>query len=150
VTEVPLGVGVDWIDHVRPSHCSTSGVSPPIPTAVQAVGVAQDTLSKELYPALAGAGAFSIDHLRPFQRSASGNWPLFPTATQTVGDGHDTPVSMPVGPPAGPNHALGVGWSDQLLPSQRTTSGRCQPTPSENPTAVHAVAKVHDAPNRVL
>jgi hypothetical protein len=54
-----------------------------------------------------------------------------------VGDAHDTALSVPL--PA-------VGWMVQVLPSQRSASG----APLLDPTAVHAVAEVHDTPKRLL
>lgn len=65
-----------------------------------------------------------------------------PTAMQSLSDVHDTPLRAVCVAPAG----LGVGWIDQLVPSQ----------PSANalglmlPTTVQAVLEVHDTPLKEL
>src|ERR1700730_2292988 len=72
-------------------------------------------------------------------------WP--PTAVQAVAVLHDTPFRKLLTAPAG----LGVGWIFQLLPFQRSASVTRVPEPlPESPTAVQAVAAVHDTPIRKL
>jgi hypothetical protein len=57
---------------------------------------------------------------------------------QALVEVHDTPLRLAYAAPVG----VGVDWIDQLVPSQRSTNG---PFPMW-PTAVHAVAEVHDTP----
>ena len=63
-----------------------------------------------------------------------------PTATQNFLDVHDTPFSVLYFAPLG----AGVGWIDQVEPFQRSASGALCPPTDVVPTAVHAVADVHD------
>ena len=95
---------------------------------MQAVSDAHDTDFREAYLAPAGEGTRWSDQLPPFQPIASGP-SEDPTAVQAVNDAHDTPAARM--PP------LGVGWTDHLLPFQRSTSP---------PTAVQAVGDAHDTP----
>ncbi|TMC87595.1 MAG: hypothetical protein E6J12_12785 [Chloroflexi bacterium] len=101
----PVGLGVAWSDHDVPSQRSASVVRrgkvfPVVPTAVHAVGDAQETPEKKLEVAPAGLGVATIAHLLPFQVWAIGTtWPvlrsLLPTAIQEMVDEHETPVSRP-------------------------------------------------------
>jgi hypothetical protein len=60
---------------------------------------------------------------------------------QAVLDVHDTPSSSLLVAPVG----LGVVWSDQLVPFQRSANVRCVPALlMKYPTAVHAAVDVHD------
>jgi hypothetical protein len=64
-----------------------------------------------------------------------------PTAVQALLDVHDTPKR--VSPLC---RAVGVYWSDQRVPSQRSAM---LPTPLV-PTAVQAVAEMHETPNNPM
>ena len=59
-----------------------------------------------------------------------------------VVDVHDTPYRRPSGP-KGPG-GVGVGWIFQVVPVQRSAS---VVAPLALPTAVHALAEVHDTPD---
>src|SRR5690348_820478 len=60
---------------------------------------------------------------------------------QDVADGHDTPFRMTAWPPAG----AGVCWIDHEVPSHRSASGELlDALSSEDPTAMQALAEVHD------
>jgi hypothetical protein len=74
-----------------------------------------------------------------------------PAATHAPAEVHDTPISSLAFPSAvGSATALGVRWIDHVEPFQR--SAKVAPltspltTPEEPPTAVHALADVHDTP----
>src|SRR5213080_263950 len=133
--------GTGWMDHEVPSHRSAKA---PLPTAVQALGEAHDTLLSCAPPV---AGVAGIDHEVPSQASTSGA-PLLslPTAIQAVAEPQDTPARKP------PNCLLGVGWMDQVVPFQRSASVRGLPPESstEVPTAVQALAEVQDTAARAL
>ena len=121
-----------------------------LPIAVHTVSDVHATALSELFHAPAGFGVGSIAQVVPSQRStsvASSPEPVEgdPTAVQALMDVHDTPLSRLLGAPAW----LGVGWIDQLVPFQRSTrdrpAGRLDQV--ENvPTAVQALAEVHDTP----
>src|SRR5437763_10315504 len=89
----------------------------------------------------------------PFQRSAKvsvvpdPSW-YWPTAMQAMADGQDTPANELDSAPAG----LGVDWTVQVfvLPFQRSAKVTEAPEIRYWPTAVQAVAEVHDTPNRRL
>src|SRR5437660_4795892 len=74
----------------------------------------------------------------PSHRSASAP-PSLPTATQTRVDGHDTPLSAPE------EGNDGVGSMLQATPFQ--ASARVPGSTVLDPTAVHAVAEMHDTPD---
>jgi hypothetical protein len=57
---------------------------------------------------------------------------------------HDTPARL-TKPPPEPDER-GLDWTDQLVPFQRSTNAELL----NQPTAVHAVADVHDTPSRPL
>jgi hypothetical protein len=65
-----------------------------------------------------------------------------PTAVHAVADAHDTPdrevYELPVG--------LGVGWIAQPVPFHRSANASVPELLVKYPTAVHAVADVHDTP----
>jgi hypothetical protein len=71
-----------------------------------------------------------------------------PTAVHDRADVHDTAESWPPAAPLG----FGLGWTDHVLPSQRSARVSCTPEfeVSTLPTAVHASAEVHDTPDRTL
>lgn len=97
-----------------------------------------------------GLGIVSALQLVPFQLSAIATLrPLtiaLPTAVHAVAEVHETALNeAPVLP-----EGTGTGWSVQLVPFQRSATGRIGN--SENPappTAVHAVCDVHDTPRRL-
>jgi hypothetical protein len=65
---------------------------------------------------------------------------------QALADVHDTPDRTVFDAPAG----LGVVWIDHLLPSQRSASVTVVVPLEEWPTAVQALADVHDTPDRTV
>jgi len=118
-----------------------------LPTATQSFAAGQDTPTSSL--AGAGFGVGWIDHRDPFHRSARVCVylppPLRPTAVHARRDEQETPHSAAPAEPRG----LGVGWMLHRRPSHRSASvmarlpGRPRGGP---PTAVHALADVHDTP----
>jgi hypothetical protein len=146
-------------DQPLPFQCHVAGGIGPLPdtfhspTPSQAVADTQDTAEDVVPPECPGPFV-THDHARPFQRpnnELSGR-PQFPTAAQNALDAHDTPDNPPPNP--GPNAKTLVASIDQLEPSQRSTSGAPTPPAASNggaePTAVQAVADVHDTPLRTL
>src|SRR5436305_1796593 len=95
------GAGRDWDDQAVPFHASTSGLpggegfagSDPLPTAMQLVADAHETL----YSRLPGPpGVEAMAQVEPFHRSAKvPHCPALelydPTAMQSMADVHDTP-----------------------------------------------------------
>jgi hypothetical protein len=89
-----------------------------------------------------GFGVDCIDQPVPFQAAANAPARPWPTAVQAVADEHDTPSSWPA-----PVLGFGVVWIDQVVPFQRSANVPWPPPGSEwSPTAVQAVADVHDTP----
>ena len=92
--------------HVSPFHAAACGIGPP-PTAMQLAASVQKT------PRSTG-GLLARDQLAPFHDSATSG---VPTAKHHVDDEQETlirPSSVP---------GVGVGWTVQLEPSQRSASG---------------------------
>jgi hypothetical protein len=146
----PVGLGVCWIDHVVPFHRSASVtvvvlVEVP-PTAVQALADVHDTPCRRVFDPPVGLGVCWIDHLVPFHRSASAPLEEAPTAVQALADVHDTLYRKVNDEPVG----LGVCWIDHLLPFQRSASVTVVVPLEEAPTAVQALADVHDTPFRMI
>jgi hypothetical protein len=115
------------------------------PTAVQAVGDEHDTPSSEL-PPVSIVGVLCIDHLPLRQRSTRvERLPAvstkYPTAVQSVWVEHDTASSVLKSKPG-----LGVVWTDQSTPFQRSARVDRLPPATKYPTAVHALADVHETP----
>src|SRR6516165_6730291 len=147
----PLGLGVAWTCHLRPSHRSASVLTRVwFPTAVHAAAEVQATpLRKASGPAGAGLKVGTICQVRPSHRSASvpsdspvagSNSP--PTAMQDDRDVQATPVRNLAPCPGG----LGVGWMLQVRPFHRSArvadgvpGGVRRP-----PAAVAAAWEVHD------
>jgi hypothetical protein len=109
---------------------------------MQAVADVHETALNSACESSAGFGVVSIVQFAPSQPSASvvktlrlGSSAL-PTAVQLVAEVHDTPSNRLSDTPDG----LGVLWTDQLTPSQRSASAELPACP----TAVHAVAEVQD------
>jgi hypothetical protein len=116
------------------------------PTAVQAELETHDIPDRRLSPPL-GLGVVWIAQALPFHCSASVTkvplLPEDPTAVQAVALVHDTPASLfwiAIDPLPG----LGVGWITQLEPFQASATVSTKPLRKKNPTAVQAVADVHD------
>jgi hypothetical protein len=152
-------LGVLWIAHLSPFKRSASvTVAPPLvksldryPAAVQAVLDVHDTPPNWLFVAPAGLRVLWIAQLSPFRRSANvtvvpGLMVKDPTAVHAVVDAHDTPPNLLSVASTG----LEVLWTDQLAPFDRSASvARVVPLMNV-PTAVHAVADVHDTPLSAL
>jgi hypothetical protein len=85
-------------------------------------------------------------HELPFQRSANGTTVLLedPTAVQAVAALHETPLRTMYVAPAG----LGVGWICQAVPFQRSASDTMVLPLLYTPTAVQAVAELHETAPR--
>src|SRR6202035_185214 len=147
----PLGWGMGWTAQLVPFQCSANA---PLelrvtknPTAVHELAELHDTAFSSLDSAPLGTRVCWIAQLVPFQRSANiVAVPLevkdSPTAIHELAEVHDTPLRMPKKAPLG----LGVAWTVQLLPFQRSASG----APPEMPTVMHEVAEVHDTACRAL
>jgi hypothetical protein len=154
----PAGFGVTWVAQVVPFHTSTSvtlelcRLLPLNPTAVQAVAELHDTAFSWLARAPEALGIDWTAHAVPFQSSAKATTlPLLltnsPTDVQAVTEVHDTAASTLAKARAG----LGVRWIVHVLPlyTSPTTTGRSG-TPSENPTATHAMGDLHETAVNVL
>ena len=141
-----------WITQSMPFQVSAEASSPPgppTPTAAHTLRLAHDTASSPT----GGLGAGWSCQLLPFQRSGLAP----PTAVQAVLAVHETLDNSLFCTPLG----LGVGWTFQRFPFQRSTSAidehrgprlgsvTTQPNP-KLPTAVQAVADVHDTARRLL
>ena len=149
----PAGSGVGWTTQLVPSQRSASvdSVPPPAstsPTAVHAFAPVQSTPDSTLFDAL---GVVPIVQNLPFQvwTTASKTLPFCsspPIAAQKLTDGQDTVCrSLAIAP-----FGICGGWSCQR---RDQSSARAWLGPSglcKKPTAVQAVAKVHDTPNRPL
>jgi hypothetical protein len=142
----PVWFGVVWIFQSEPFQRSanvdggTWTPGPPPPTAVQAVVAVHDTPDSCTSLAVGGIATGFTVQPEPFHCSASGVLlPIWaPTALQLVAVGHETPLS--IGWPDG------VIWIAQFAPFQRSTSvSEGNVLVVENPpTAVHALAALHD------
>jgi hypothetical protein len=144
---LPTGFAVLWIVQPLPFQTSANVRPAASPTASQAVADVHDTPLNPLSATPGGFGTLWIVQLLPFHVSAKLSWCLAltydPTAVQAVVDGHETPFSWLALAPAG----LGVSWTDQLAPSQRSARLTCVPALLvDAPTAVQAVADVHETP----
>ena len=149
----PVRLRVAWIDQLVPFHRSASvncalEVFTSFPTAAHTVAEEHDTPRRSPFTT---EGVASMDQLVPFHRSASACMLLAavacPTAVQAVADVHETPLRALTEAPAG----LGVAWMDQLVPFQDSASVAWVPVlPVESPTAVQAVADVHETPSRSM
>jgi hypothetical protein len=152
------GLGVGWMVQFVPFHRSASvpmglpALSVWAPTAVQNEGEVQDTPARKLPAAPVGVGTGRICHRVPSHRSATspvGKPELskdVPTAMQNVLAVQETPNRAVPGAPAG----LGVGWMVQFVPfhcSARVAVGLPKLS-VRAPTAVHAMADVHDTAAR--
>jgi hypothetical protein len=95
-----------------------------------------DTPAKAL-SLLRGLGVRWMTHLVPFQCSASAlrREPPDPAAVHARAVAQDTPASVPRG-------AAGLRWMTQVMPFHRAIAPK--------PTAVHALADVHDTASKML
>lgn len=146
-----LGSGVFWATQVVPSHLSTKSPLPYTckgPTAVQRAELHETALSSPT-----GSGIFWAAQVVPSHASATGPTASSskracsdPTAVHKLGE-HDTlvrPLSTPL-----PTR-LGVFWTAQVVPSHRSAKGAPTPPMSWDPTAVQALAELHDTASREL
>jgi hypothetical protein len=117
------GLGVDWMLHAVPFHCSASVPRFEDPTAMHAVEDVQDTPEKELDCAPDGFGVDCTAQEVPFQRSASATpapelSPKVPTAVQLEADEHDTAFKNVLCAPGG----SGIDWTRHVAPSHRSAN----------------------------
>jgi hypothetical protein len=121
------------------------------PTAVHAVAEMHDTLNSVDVFAPVGFGVASTVHVFPFHFSATVKEALevvfkkleVPTAVHAVAEMHDTLISSGFVAPAG----VGMGWIAQAVPFHRSATVKealAGKLVLEVPTAVQAVAEVHD------
>lgn len=154
----PATFGLAMIDHVVPFHCSISvrhGLEPdPLsdrPTATQPIVVRHETLLSLAFVEPVGFGLATTDQPVPFHRMLSVREAFValmyePAAKHALELVHDTPSRVPAEPPAG----FGLGRGAQLVPFQRSTSGR-KFVPSEAvPTAKHSVLVPQETAERLL
>src|SRR3954452_12049492 len=118
------------------------------PTAVHALADVHETPLNRL-SASAGLGLMVglVVQVVPFQCSASGAPPPgpVPAATQAAAEGQETPTSFTSEP-----DTAAVGWTAQLVPSQRSASVWASVRSPTFPTAVHAVGVLHDTAEKRL
>lgn len=138
-----------WRPQVAALEASANVVTAPElssvwPTAVQVVADGQDPAKRFELIAPAGFCVVWAVHVVPSHASANvpADAPLAPpNAAQVVAEVHDTPASCVFGEPAG----LGGNCMIQLLPVKRSAKAKTvEALLTQNPTAVQAVAEVHD------
>jgi hypothetical protein len=143
---------VAWIVHRCPFQASANGSAPAglskKPTALQEAAELHDTPSRTLPVVVAALGVVWRAHAVPFHASASEKRSVLPsklpTAVQATAELHDTLARLLATAPAG----LGVDCSFQVVPfhlSAKVTS-ESEALLKEEPTAIHAVAELHDTP----
>ena len=150
----PVGTWVDSSDHVVPFQRSAKVVEAKElfsqkPTALQAVADVHDTPLSSIEEAPLTVGTVWIPQVVPFQRSANATVPVpfeLPTAVQAVADVHETPSRLEVLAPVG----FCVVWIVHVAPFQRSAKVLVALPLDEDPTAVHAVAEMHDTACSVL
>jgi hypothetical protein len=151
----PEGVGVVSTAQAEPFHDSASVCASAVPDltvfpiATQSVGELHETPTRWLALASAGFGAVSIFQRVPFHLSANTVFlalPLeSPTAVQALGEVHDTAYSLLLGWWA--SFGLGEGWMLQAVPFHASARVTWSPALSVYvPTAVQALAELHDTP----
>jgi hypothetical protein len=134
--DTPVGLGLDTIDHIVPSHRSTNvAVTEPVdelPTATQLVALAHATPPIVVPVAPAGTGIDTNDHLDPSQRCAINPTPAndVPTATQLVALAHATPYKEPRCGPGG----LGLSCTDHAALAPTGEAPTTTNTPATSPT----------------
>src|SRR5215468_3674740 len=153
---LPEGTAAACTVHLVPFQRSASGTSllEPLtksPTASHAFAAVHDTVLSWLVVDPDGCGVVLRAHFVPFQCAANGNWcpePSVknPTAMHALVAGHDTLIRKLWTAPAG----LGVDWTVQVVPFQRSASVFSEPPLATSPTAVHTFAPLHDTPLRLL
>ncbi len=117
------GLGVDWMVHAVPFHCSASVPRVESPTAMHAVEDVQDTPEKPLDCAPDGFGVDWTAQVVPFHRSVSVT-PTpelsvkLPTAVQLEADEHDTAFKNVPCAPGG----SGIDWTRHVVPSHRSAN----------------------------
>ncbi len=142
---VPTGLpGVRWMAQAVPFHRSASVTMVPRarctkpPTAVHAPAELQDTAAST---AAAGRGVRWTAQAVPFHRSASAPRVSPPTAAHAIADAHDTPASEPPLPGSGTVRTV------HFVPFHSSASGVVSSpsgTTAARPTAMHALADVHE------
>src|SRR5215471_6826447 len=147
----PAGVGVLCIFQEVPFHFSAHVLVLSEPTASHAVEDVHDTTLSWLVVEPDGCGVLLSVHFVPFQCAANGVWfpePTVknPTVMHALVDGHDTLIRKLCTAPAG----LGVDWTVQFVPFQRSASVFSEPPLATSPTAVHTFAPLQDTPLRLL
>lgn len=145
-----LGVGwtVHWVPSQRSATMNGAGVKTR-PTAVHADGVEQETPFKKppLPPVPDGVTGDCIVQVAPSHRSASSPESVFPTAVHAAAEVHETaPRVYPV------LAVVGDGWMLHVAPFHRsaTVPSGLKELSNAPPTAVQAVADVHDTPVKKL
>ena len=142
----PRGRGTCWIVQVVPSQRSARVRNPArpeskVPTAMHAEAELQATPARELSNAPAGSGLGWIVQAVPSHSSARVWRSESPTAIHAEAEMQDTPFMEVSAVPAG----VAVGSTVQAVPSH--PSARVwDELILERPTAVQAVAEVHDMP----
>lgn len=158
-----VALGVVCTDHVVPLLASASVACVPLlfvksPTALQALAAVHETLVSSLWNEPLGFGVATVVQPEPFHDSAKvTSWwvvgeKYWPTDVHAVVALQETPKSELSATPE-PALGSGVGWIDQLVPFHLSAS--VTPTVStlpmpDDPTAVHAVADVHDTASNTL
>jgi hypothetical protein len=120
LSDVPGGLGVDWIVQVLPFQYSAKVRRPELPTAMQLAAEAHETPSSPLPVVLLGVDWMA--HVLPFQCTAKGESVFFwyqPTAVQLVGEGQEIAARPVVDAP----DWWGTGWMAHVLPFQCSTKG---------------------------
>jgi len=136
----PDGLGVGWMAHLVPFHCSAKVPEFEAPTAVQAKDDVHDTAFRKLNCAPDGLGVGWMAHLVPFHCSAKVPEFEAPTAVHAEGKVQATPNRAP--PPA---EGLGVAWMRHWVPFHRSARGLEAPwLLTAWPTAVHAEGDEQD------
>ena len=150
----PGRFGVLWTLHWVPFHRSATVDIPPEntsrdPVAVHSEGEEHETpLKTSPFPSVPGGViADCTVQAVPSHRSASSRESVCPTAVQAEAEVHET--AFRVYPAVA---AVGDGWMLHFVPfhCSATVPALLPELSNEPPTAVHAVADVHDAPVREL
>jgi hypothetical protein len=154
-------VGLGTTDHRLPFHDSARGLQLPLlfpeaPTAMHTSADTHDTVDRKV-PLVPGVGLGTTDHRLPFHDSARVFCPLLlpaappmgnpesPTAMHATGETHATPSSSLV-----VRARLGLGTTDQRVPSHDWTRVPEPLLSVKAPTAVHASAETQDTASRTF
>jgi hypothetical protein len=140
-TGAPAGWGMDWMRQVLPFQRTAKlcGEGDAVPTATQTRLVGHDTPFRNSAVVAGGLGVGWIFQPPPTHRSANvevGAWgvPVCPTAVQTLGVTHDTPPKELLAAKIPVLGGLGVAWSCQLVPFQRSANGEVEIGPGSPET----------------